>query len=454
MDEQAATFLELEARALLTRLDRVKPFALHEVMVPAANISPAAQAAVDRYLAQGRRRLRVLVTRFIDSLNGAAASRASPAEMQRQFTVLRLRFDTELRKFDMFNDALSQRSEREIGVWLAGLERVAEDALALRGHIESVPPVVCYLDAGLGAAIRRPHTPLPGGSLNPVALIRIPRERLVTKASGSLAHECGHAIDAQLKLVGSFRRMLQARQQNGGAAARSVWQHWKGWLSEIVPDSIPVSLLGVASVLGAINVFSLPRAFVFQVSPDDRHPPPATRVTLLCALGKALYPSAQWDGLSRLWQSLYPTNGLPEATRALFQRLEASIPDFVSALLEHRPRGLGGEPFGTVLRAPERQPAQLSAYYKQWRSTPAQMFRAPPTLALAVIGQARAQHKITPEQESDLVARLLTHWALRGTQTHPARRAAVESVRTTTHAARPNFLKGQHDARQRTDWWR
>jgi hypothetical protein len=39
--------------------------------------------------------------------------------------------------------------------------------------------------------------------------------------------------------------------------------------------------------------------------------------------------------------------------------------------------------------------------------------RAPPTLALAVIGQARARGRISPEQESATLSNLLTHWAAR-----------------------------------------
>jgi hypothetical protein len=43
------------------------------------------------------------------------------------------------------------------------------------------------------------------------------------------------------------------------------------------------------------------------------------------------------------------------------------------------------------------------------------MRSTPPSLAFAVIGQARADGKIAPEQESSTVAQLLKHWALRST---------------------------------------
>jgi len=61
----ASWMLAQEARALLTRLARVKPFALHEPMLPAAAILPTAQTAIERYLAKGRRELRELVHAYL-----------------------------------------------------------------------------------------------------------------------------------------------------------------------------------------------------------------------------------------------------------------------------------------------------------------------------------------------------------------------------------------------------
>jgi len=88
---------------------------------------------------------------------------ATPAQAQRSFSLLRLRFNAVLTQFDLFNNALTQRSEREIGVWLSGLDVVSADALRLPGDYYDAPPVICYLDRGVGAAIRRARTRLPGG---------------------------------------------------------------------------------------------------------------------------------------------------------------------------------------------------------------------------------------------------------------------------------------------------
>src|SRR5580693_7875769 len=142
-----------EARALLTRVARIKPFVLHETMVPAAAISTPAQAAIEAHVAAGRTRLMQEVKAYLRWLLGPRGRAAAPAEMQRRFTLLRLRFNAVLSQFDIFSSAITQRSENEIGVWLAGLDEVAFDALALRGEYYPPPPVVCYLDRGMGAAI-------------------------------------------------------------------------------------------------------------------------------------------------------------------------------------------------------------------------------------------------------------------------------------------------------------
>ena len=59
------SLVEQEARALLVRLGRVKPFALQQTMVPAAALPPASLSAIDRYLIGGRRKVHRMVRKFI-----------------------------------------------------------------------------------------------------------------------------------------------------------------------------------------------------------------------------------------------------------------------------------------------------------------------------------------------------------------------------------------------------
>jgi hypothetical protein len=428
----ASWLIEQEARALLTRLERVKPFALHETMVPAAGLVPAAQSAVERFLLGGRRRLGQRVRSFLRWLRGPGR-RASPAEQQRRFTVIRLQFNDVLSQFDLFTEVITQRSEHETGVWLSGLDVVARDALALPGGYFEPPPVVCYLARGPGAAIRRARTRLPGGDQNPVAIIRVPRERMVGHGiASSLFHEVGHQGAALLSLVESLRPELQSVQARLRPSERDPWQCWERWISEIVADLWSVAKLGIGSTLGLLGVVSLPRWFVFRPSGDDPHPIPWIRVLLSCAMGDALYPHPQWANLARMWRSLYPDDAVTDVHRRSLGGLQATMPGFVTLLLDHRPRALHGRSLREVLSLAERRPERLLASYQAWRASPPALAAAPPSLAFAALGQARAAGRLSPELESRIVGDLLTHWALHSTLDI----AAICADRTLTLAQR------------------
>src|SRR5262245_29730058 len=112
----ALRLLAHEARAMLTRIGRLKPFALVESMVPAANVSPTAQTAIEWFLIRGRRGLRARVRRYIAWLHSSHGLRATAEQAQRRMSLLRLTFNVVLGQFDLFADVLTQRSESDTGV--------------------------------------------------------------------------------------------------------------------------------------------------------------------------------------------------------------------------------------------------------------------------------------------------------------------------------------------------
>ncbi len=409
----AWSLLSGEARALLTRLARVRSLALQETTVAAAAFSTAAQRAIEGYLARGRRALRDEVHGYLGWLDREGRG-APAAEAQRRYCLLRLKFNVVLSQFDMFSEALSQRSEHDNGIWLAGLDVAARDGLELRGWFEA-PPVICYLARGRGGAIRRARTRLPGGGDNPVAIIRIPRERMIGSGiASSLFHEVGHQGSALLGLVESIRPVLRgmARRRD---AERTAWRLWDRWISEIIADLWAIARVGVASTTGLMSLVSLPAPFVFRPGLDDPHPMPWIRVQLSCALGDALYPHPQWERLAQLWARLYPLGDLDGERRRMIDLLLASLPGLVTVLVHHRPRALGGRSLGEVMATAEHQPLRLAADFQRWRRSPRAMLDAPPSRAFAIIGQARVDDAITPEDESQVLAGLLKHWALRRT---------------------------------------
>ena len=368
---------------------------------------------MENHLIVGRRNLRRKIEEFLAWLHSPSGRSAKPAEAQKRIVFLKLRFNAVLSQFHIFSDVLTQRSENEMGVWIAGLDDFAADALALAGGYYRPPPVICYVDRGHGGAIRRARTRLPGGDLSPIAIIRIPHERMVgSGVASSLVHETGHQASELLDLINPLRAILQQREKTRPKEAMA-WRLWDRWISEILADFWGVAKVGIASTLGLISLVSLPRAFVFRIDLRDPHPAPWIRVKLSCAIGGALYPHPQWRALAALWQELYPTSELDQETRSVLALLETSIPEFAQLLVHFRPKALRGKSLEEALSVGERQPARLTALYQRWTKAPTEMQAASPALVFAAIGQARADGMISPEAESRLLADLLSYWAMR-----------------------------------------
>jgi hypothetical protein len=419
----ATRLLEHETRALLTRLAAVRPFVLQETTVAAAALSPAAQAGIEDHLLVGRHEVRSHAADFLRWLSGPGST-APPAEQQRRFWSVRLDFQRALAQFDLFSEVITQRSEADNGVLLSGLDVAAAEALRLPGGLIDGPPVVCALHRSLGGAIRRARTPLPGGGDNPVAIIRIPRERMIGYGiASSLVHEVGHQGAALLGLVESLRAQL--RRTRAGRGRSAAWDRWDRWISEIVADYWSIGRIGIGSTLGLIALVSLPRGFVFRPSDADPHPVPWIRVLLSCAIGDGLYPDPQWRRLARVWRAMYPVAGVAPHLRTTLEDLEATMPDLVTMLLEHRSPPLRGQRLGAVLGNPGIRREALLRRFAVWQADPGEMDVAPPTVAFAVLGQARAGGLLTPEREARLLRRLITTWAV--TSTLQTARAATRS---------------------------
>jgi hypothetical protein len=424
-DVRAARLLEQEARGLLTRLDQLEPFSVHETMVLAAALPFAAHRGIERFLHAGRTRLRRRVHGYLTWLRGQGRS-APAAEQQNRFVLIRLEFNDILSQLDLFTEVVTQRSEHGTGVRLSGLDVLAADALRVAARGTAELPAVCYLARGPGAAIRRAKTPLPGGRANPVAIIRVPRERMVGGGvASSLVHEVGHQGAAQLGLVESVRSELRswARREPAG-----VWPVFDGWTSEILADCWSVGQLGITSTVGLLAVVSLPSYFVFRPSGADPHPTPYLRVLISSRIGEALYPHPQWAAMRRTWRAMYPTANLPASAAADLRRVETAIPRFVRVLLAHRPPALDGRPLRALWPTAERRPDRLLALHRRWGTDVAVLSRRRPTLALAVLGQARTGGLLTPEEESRVLSDLLTVWAVRSSLDVVPRRHVISPV--------------------------
>ncbi len=173
-------YLANEAQSLLERLKQVKPFSMTMPMVRGASVSAKALKEIIDLLEKGKLEMYGSIEQFVKKVSAAKQQgNGDVCGLQSAFTIQKLRYNSILDQLDIFADVLSQRAEHEVGIWLSGLDVVAEDGLAVCKAYFDIPPLAVFLERGHGAAIRRARTRLPGGDENPVAVIQLPRERMV-----------------------------------------------------------------------------------------------------------------------------------------------------------------------------------------------------------------------------------------------------------------------------------
>ncbi|RQO32135.1 hypothetical protein DBR32_00540 [Taibaiella sp. KBW10] len=381
-------------------------------MVAAASISGSAIKKINSILKIQGYNLRCRIDDFIKKMK--QPDLLTSYEAQAQFALLKLHFNNILDQLDIFSDVMSQRTEFQTGVLIAGLDILAEDALNIPIPLYDVPPVVCFPERGHGAAIRKARTKLPGGISNPVAVIQIPRERLVGSGiAASIIHEVGHQGSTELGLKESIGNEIeQLMQHNMDAAHRQAWDYYKRCLSEILSDFWAMAHLGICATTGLMAVMSLPEIFLFKVNREDPHPFPWFRVMLSIAFGAYLYPDKQWNDIKQLWHSLYDTTHIPDTHKAFTDTLLALAAPFVTLVCNHQSESLKGHKLLDIFEHSGRSPQQLQQYLETWRQSPQLIFKAAPSLVFAVIGQAKWDHKISVKQECTILTKLLKHWAL------------------------------------------
>ncbi|CAN5904313.1 hypothetical protein BH11BAC7_BH11BAC7_04480 [soil metagenome] len=405
-------FIANEAEAMLIRIRQLKPFRMTVSMVKSAAVSDRAFKGVDDHVNNAKRKLRISVIAFIRKLrHKKLEEQIDPVALQNQFTMLKLRFNSILDQLDIYADVLTQRSEQETGTWLRGLDILAEDGLLPGKKYFELPALMVYLDRGHGGAIRRARTRLPGGDLNPVAVIQIPRERMCGNGIGaSLIHEVGHQ---GAELIGLTLALKEATHKVGEQKIKNkkAWIYFERWVSEIVADFWAIAQLGIGATQGLMGVVSLPAYFQFRLDLNDPHPAPFVRVLLSCCSGSLLFPDPQWQRLEQLWNSFYPTEKLPEHKRQDLHELLEEMPEFIRLMINLRLKALNNQRLVEIFPIAERQPHLLRKYYGEIKKDRSILKRIPPTLLFAILGQAKADFKLCAKSESRLIQYQLTNWA-------------------------------------------
>src|SRR4030095_11125608 len=140
--EYSFDYLLNESQSLLSRLRQVKPFSMTMPMVRGASVSEKALKAVIDLLEIGKNGLYNSVNNYTRIIKSAKKRNEDPKPYQVKFTLIKLRFNSILDQLDIFADVLSQRAEHEVGIWLSGLDVLAEDGLTIGKDLFQDPPAL------------------------------------------------------------------------------------------------------------------------------------------------------------------------------------------------------------------------------------------------------------------------------------------------------------------------
>jgi hypothetical protein len=380
--------------------------------------SRAAWASLENYLGLAiRRQLKAAVDRVALEISGLRAQLAS-ARRHDELEAVRLRLIAFRRRFvqtetvlDFYGDAVNTRTSAKLAMLLRSCDLIAERSMdvALRPLGQQVPPVLTYIDKGLGASILRAGLRLwDGGSISPAAAIKITRHNLFRPTS--LIHEAGHQFAHVVGWNSELATVLE--QALTAVSARPVARMWSGWASEIAADCFAFVHTGYAAVAALHDVIAGEEDRIFTQTPGDPHPLAYLRVLLNTQMCGRFYGIGPWDALSEAWRAAHPLANAPEETRAIIQSSVELLPRIVDLCLLREMKAFGNRPLAKLvdpLRVSPNALHRLSQEAGAALFTSPYLIHAEPLRLLALSGLRMA----TEPQSATEIARQYESWMLR-----------------------------------------
>jgi hypothetical protein len=325
--------------------------------------SPQAWRAVEAYLGLAIRRHCLELVRSVaaelDAVEADLRAARTPADVARtrgrlhRFRRRYLQAETIL---EFYGHAIRSRTTTRLGELLCACDVLARQSMItpLRPLGITVPPVLVYLDRGLGASILRANLRLwDGGALSPAAAIKLTRFNLFRPTS--MLHEAGH----QVAHLTGWNDELPAALRRGVPDA-AVGELWAGWATELGPDLLAFAHAGYGAVAALHDVVAGEATQVFAHPVGDPHPIAWLRVLVGVEMCVRSYGTGPWDVLRQALLTTYPVSDAPAAVRALLERSVAQLPRIVDIGLRSPMRAFGGRMLADVIDPGRVSPAALA----------------------------------------------------------------------------------------------
>ncbi len=336
--------------------------------------APAAWAELERYLdAHIRRSLQAAIARLhreldvLDARLRAAESGRELEALRRDVVAFRKRFLLVESVLEFYGNAVNTRTTPRLAALLRGCDELARSALesALVPLGRPVPPVLCFVDKGLGASILRASQRLwDGVTLNPAAVVKVTHHNICSPTA--VLHEAGHQVAAELGWAEELAALFERRLSPASPDLATVWA---SWTSEIVADVFAFVLSGYGSVAGLHDVVAGDQQAVFRFTPGDPHPIAYLRVLLGTELCTRCFGLGPWDELAMAWVLAHPLSDAPPALRPLIRVSVDRLPEIADICLRARLRAFRGRPIIELIDPRRVSPTELAALERRLGTT-------------------------------------------------------------------------------------
>ena len=295
------------------------------------------------------------------------AAVSAAAEAVQRFRRLYSQVETTL---EYFGDAVNSRTSPDLRVALQTLDALAAASMSpvLSAAGMPVPPILTYVDKGMGASILRAGVRLwAPGTVNPVAAVKVVRHNLYRPTS--LFHESGHQVASLTGWVPSLARRLSTTLEHDP----SVRAMWIPWASEIVADVHAFAHTGFAAVSALYDVVGDART-ILSWPVGDPHPVGWLRTLLGTAMCRQAFGSGPWDAMEEAMVAAHPLSRADPSVAQLLSRSRNEMPRIADACLAAPIPKMGGRPVSAAIDPSRVSPAALGTLERTggaglWTST-------------------------------------------------------------------------------------
>ncbi len=245
---------------------------------------------------------------------------------------------------DFYTDAINTRTNEDMAALMRACDRIATQSMQaiLEPMGIATPPVLTYIDKGLGASILKADLRLwDGATKSAVAAIKVVRHNLYRPTA--LIHESGHQVAHMLHWNEELAKVLYEQLKHTSSEIAEVWS---GWSSEIAADTFGFAHTGYASVAGLCDVLSGNPTFVFAYQAGQKHPQSFLRLLLGTAMCRLIYGANKgpWEQMERVWRKKYPVDAAPSQVQALIRASLPLLPKIAHTCLQYPMRAFGSKP--------------------------------------------------------------------------------------------------------------